>query len=308
MKKISYLFGVALAAVLIYSCDKIEGPTREDKNTGVVLGDNAILIEGDTIVFEEDLSAPVARVLVEDYTGHFCGTCPPAGIQLNDSMRAAFGDQLVVISVHSGNFAEVCPTALDCPSAAPAGAFTADYRSSVGNAWATKFGISSIPMGMVARSGYPTSHKKTYTNWKAAAQAELNNSPVARFNISTRYDETTHLLKAGVKTEFLQSYTGKVNLQMVVVEDSIVDWQQWYGHVPQLVPDFVHHDVLRASFNGEFGDSLSAATNVTADAKFINGYFTTLSNDWNADKCKVIVFIYDADTYKVIAVAEKEIK
>ena len=49
-------------------------------------------------------------------------------------MRAAFGDQLVVISVHFGQFADVCPTALDCPVAAPAGEFTVDYSTSVGNA------------------------------------------------------------------------------------------------------------------------------------------------------------------------------
>ena len=47
-------------------------------------------------------------------------------------MRVTFGDQLFVISIHSGQFADVCPTALDCP--APAGAFTFDYRTRVGNA------------------------------------------------------------------------------------------------------------------------------------------------------------------------------
>ena len=306
MKKIIHLVVVSLAVITFSACDKIEGPTRENNNSGVVIGDK-IVIDGDTITFPENTSPASSHVLVEDYTGHLCGSCPPAGIQLNDSMRAAFGDQLVVISVHSGQFADVCPTALDCPPAAPAGAFTVNYRTSVGNAWTTKFGVSANPIGMVNRSGYPSSHKKTFSTWKTTAQGELNNAPSAKMDISLNYDNVSRKLKAGVKTEMVQAYNGTIKLQMVVVEDSIISWQQWYSHVPTLVPDFIHHNVLRTSMNGNFGDTLSVSTNTNVGEKLFKGYFSTLASNWDYTKCKVIAFIYDADTYKVIQVVEKRI-
>ena len=308
MKKINAILPILVAATLIVSCDKIEGPTREVVTAGVVIGENAILIDGDTIQFTEDTSTPVQRVMVEDYTGHLCGNCPPAGVMLNDSMRALFGDRLVAVSVHSGQFADVCPTALDCPSAAPVGAFTADYRSTVGDIWAAKFLVNANPIGLIDRVGYPTAHKKTYLNWKTAAQNELTNSPAAKLNISLKYDETTRKIKAGVKTEMIQSYTDYLKVQMIIVEDSIVDWQQWYGHTPQLVPDYLFHDILRASMNGNFGDSLSVTIPMNAGAKFINGYFTTIASGWNPDKCKVVAFVFDANTYRIIQVEEKKIK
>ncbi len=307
MKKIYNYTLVALLAFAVYACDKIDGPRTEVNNSGVVLGDNAIVISGDTIVFDADSSSAVQRVLIEEFTGHLCGTCPPAGKMLNDSLRLLFGDQLVVVSIHAGNFADICPTALDCPGAAPSGSFTTDFRCGISDAIMTKFGVTANPLGMVNRVGYPTSHKKTYLTWKSFAQTELSIAPTIRMNSKVLYNSTTREVKAAVRTEMLANYTGSLKVQMVLVEDSIVDWQQWYSHTPQYVPDYVHHDVLRASFNGDSGDSLIAETTITSGTKFVNGYFTNVASNWNADKCKVVSYIYDANTYKVIQVIEEKI-
>ncbi|MBL0105063.1 MAG: Omp28 family outer membrane lipoprotein [Bacteroidetes bacterium] len=307
MKKIIFPALLIAGAIAIYSCDKIDGPTREEDNSGVVLGENALLIDGDTLSFDTLAYSAQKHVLAEDYTGHLCGTCPPAGVTLNDSLKAQFGDQLVVISIHAGQFADVCPTALDCPSAAPTGAFTADYRTALGNSWNTKFGITANPIGMIDRVGYPTSHKKVYTAWKNAVQTELAVAPVAKMRMKTTYDATSREVRAAVQGQLVQEYNGTLKLQMVVVEDSIVDWQQWYAHNPQLVSDYVHHDVLRGSFNGDFGDTLSTGAPIANSTKFIKGYFTSLAANWNADKCHVIAFVYDADTYQVVEVVQAKV-
>ena len=307
MRKINYLLLCGLAAVAIYSCDKVEGPTREEDKTGVVIGENAVVVDGDTLAFDSVAYSAQKHVLAEDYTGHLCGTCPPAGITLNDSLKSQFGEQLVVISIHAGNFADVCPTALDCPSAAPSGAFTMDFRCSVGNAWNTKFGITANPIGMIDRIGYPSSHKKVYTLWKSAIQSELAVAPSLKMRVKSSYDAASRKVRAAIQGELVQNYNGTLKLQMVIVEDSIVDWQQWYAHSPQLVPDYVHHDVLRQSLNGDFGDSLLSATPITSGTKFIKGYYNTLDAAWNADKCHVVAFIYDADTYQVIEAIDSKI-
>ncbi len=307
MKKINYYLAIAVLSLTIFACDKIDGPRLEENNSGFAIGDNLIIVDGDSLVFGPDSSTAIQRVLIEEFTGHLCGTCPPAGKMLNDSLRTLFGELLVVISVHAGNFAEVCPSALDCPSAAPAGSFETDFRCGVSNAQYTQFGITANPLGMVDRVGYPTSHKKTYLSWKNFATTELGVAPTIKLRSEVLYDATARIVKAAVRTEMLASYTGNLKVQMEIVEDSIVDWQQWYNHTPQYVPDYVHHDVLRASMNGNTGDSLIADATIPAGKIFLNGYFSTLATNWNADRCKVVCFVYDADTQKVIQVIEEKI-
>lgn len=307
MKKIHYYFAIAVLSVAIYACDKIDGPRLEDDNSGTSYGDNLIIVDGDSLIFDTDSSAAIQRVLVEEFTGHLCGTCPPAGKMLNDSMRTLFGEQLVVVSIHAGNFSEVCPSALDCPSAAPSGSFETDFRCDAGNSLYTFFGVTANPLAMINRVGYPTSHKKSYLSWKNFAQAELNVAPTIKLRSEIKYDAATRVVKAACRTEMLADYTGSLKVQMVIVEDSIVDWQQWYNHTPQYVPDYVHHDALRTSMNGNFGDSLVADATIPSGKIFLNGYYSTLAANWNADKCKVVCYVYDATTYKVIQVIEEKI-
>ncbi len=307
MKKIKYYLAIGILSAVVYACDKIEGNRIETNNSGQQIGDNAIVISGDTLTVVDDALPTVQNVMIEEFTGHLCGTCPPAGGMLNDTLRNLFGDRLVAIGIHSGQFAEVCPTSIDCPSAAPAGSFTADFRCGVSDALTTKFGVTANPLGMVNRVGYPTSHKKTYLSWKSAAQAELAIAPSIRMKSTTLYNSSTREVKAAVTTEMLAAYSGSLKVQMVIVEDSIVDWQQWYNHTPQLVPDYVFHDVLRASMNGDFGGDLTSATTINVGTKFINGYFSTLSPNWVAEKCKVVSYIYDANTYKVIQAIETKV-
>ena len=74
MKKIFAVI-IGIGVVSVFSCDKIDGPTRENISIDT------------TCQFAVDNSIPDKKVLVEDYTGHNCGNCPAGGVILNDSMR-----------------------------------------------------------------------------------------------------------------------------------------------------------------------------------------------------------------------------
>ncbi len=307
MKKIKYYLVALSFLLVIHSCDKIDGPRREVDNSGTQLSLDSIVIDGDTLTIGLDSSTAIQRVLLEEFTGHLCGTCPPAAKLLNDSLRPFFGEQLIVVSIHSGQFAETCPTSIDCPSAAPSGSFTTDFRCTISDELTSQFGVTANPLGMVNRVGYPTSHKKTYLSWKTATLNELSIAPIIRLNSTVLYDTTSRVLKAAVRTELLTEYSGTLKLAMVLVEDSIVNWQQWYNHTPQYVPDYVHHDVLRTSLTGGLGEPLVASSPIESGTKFLNGYFVTLSSDWDAERCKVVCYVYDETTFKVVQVLEEEI-
>jgi hypothetical protein len=302
MKKI---FPVILCsmAVSIFSCDKIEGPTRENISLDT------------TCQFTEDNSIAVKKVLVEDYTGHTCGNCPAGGIILNDSMRTRYGDRLVVITVHAGDYADPCPGGGPCPNVdtvefPPAiypDPFAADYKTDVGTEWNTFFQIVAYPGGMVDRIDFPNNNLKPKDKWDQDSQARLNLPAKARIRIQNTYDETDRKLRACIETKFLESLNENYKLSVVVTEDSVIDWQVWYGHNPELVFDYVHHHMFRTSMNSAYGVNLGTGS-IEADTKFVSGYSITVDPSWNPDHCAVVAFVYNASTYEVLQVEEAKIR
>lgn len=290
-------------AVSFAACDKIKD-TRENTTQGTAISSDAVLIGNDTLVFPADATPAKKRVLVEEFTGHFCGTCPPAAIILYDSLHNYFGDDLITMAIHSGNFADTCPTALDCPGGLTPDAYTVNYRSDYGDHETILFGVTTNPIGMVDRVGYPTTHKKTSSSWKAAIQAELAITPIAKMELVSKYDASTRTLKSAVRTTFTSAQTDSIRLQMIVVEDSIVNWQTWYSHNPVYVPDYLFHDVVRASFNGLQGDIISS----DVSAAVLTGYSVTLSSVINEHHCKVIAFLYRESDYRVLQAVQKSIE
>src|SRR4051812_39355218 len=51
---------------------------------------------------------PVRKVLVEDYTGHRCVNCPPAGVTL-ENLRTTYPQQVIGLGVHANFWAKPSP-------------------------------------------------------------------------------------------------------------------------------------------------------------------------------------------------------
>ena len=98
---------------------------------------------------------------------------------------------------------------------------------------------------------------------------------------------------------------GNINQQLVVylVEDSIINWQKWYGHIPENVPDFAHRHVFRKSLNGAWGDRLSGS--VKSVGQIISKSFATnISIKYKHKKCYIVAFVQNNLTKEVLQVEE----
>ncbi|CAN5390508.1 hypothetical protein BH11BAC1_BH11BAC1_13880 [soil metagenome] len=132
-------------------------------------------------------------------------------------------------------------------------------------------------------------------------------SPKARIRIQTTYTDSQKKLRACIETKFLEDLTGDYKLSVVLTEDSIIDWQVWYGHNPELVPDYFHHHMLRTALNTSFGVNVaSGATPINTTV--VSGYTIELDPSWNPDHCAVVAFVYNATTREVLQVEEMKIK
>jgi hypothetical protein len=275
MKNISLLY-IVLASFILQSCDKIDEPYTSPVPAKAWYG---------------------KRILIEDYTGHKCPNCPTAAVIAND-LKSLYGDQIVIMSVHAGYFANPTP-----PN------FPEDFRTPAGDEWDVFFGISNAgnPNGMINRVGFPTTtHIVNPNSWAAKVGSMMTEIPEVDINISTSYSNSDRKLTGQVKTKFLKTIKKKLKLQILITEDSIIAPQQ---NASTIITNYVHRHVLRGAVNGSWGSALTdGLANTPIDTEISQNILFTLDSAWSSGHCTVVAFVYDADTYEILQVNEKHIE
>jgi hypothetical protein len=233
------------------------------------------------------------KVLIEDYTGHKCGNCPPAAEMLTSLENNSFdGFQIVPMAVHAGSFAFVNPPT-----------FPTNLQSTAGTAWDgnAAFGVSGQgnPNGLVNRRGFSQgagSFVKTHPTWGSSAASM--DTMVANFQLTivNLFDTSTKKLTTTVTAKALKALTGTYNVSVVLTEDSIIAEQEDYRLTssPQIIPNYVFNHVLRGAINGTWGDQVfngNISNGQTVSKTYFNFQFPA---NYKAKHCHVIAFIYDA--------------
>ncbi len=284
MKKI--IFAIAILITILFvntSCDKVKD----------VRDPNAEAIKGNRKVF------------VEDYTGHKCGNCPAAADTLQ-YLTKEFPGQVVALAIHAGFFATVN------------GSYPTDLRNPVSTAYDNVFGISLAgnPNGLVNRVGFGTGgFIKAYSTWEGEV-AQMLSRP-AKFEIKIRNNFTTsnNNLNTSITVKSLTNNAGIYKLVVLLSEDSIIAEQLDY-RLPsgsQLIPNYEFKHVLREAVNSTWGDPIFASGAIANDStvKAFPNY--SINSAYNASKCHVIAYVYDADPssptyYEVLQVEEAYVK
>lgn len=239
------------------------------------------------------------NILIEDYTGQTCGNCPPAAEKIIE-LKDIYKERLLAMGVHAGSFAVPFPP--------QAGMYTYDFRTPEGNELDAYFGISNAgnPNGMVNRITYAGGKIASWGSWAGHVSDIIaqNKFPDVGIKIENTYTASDSSLKIKVKTCFLNDLTGTYKMCAYLLEDSVQNWQKWYFHVPEDIPDYWHHHVLRGSANGTWGDLLSPSSKENIIEK---NYTMNVKNEYRAAYCKVLVFIYDDATKEILQVKEASI-
>lgn len=275
---------VAVLFASLYSCDVIDKPFEESV----------------TPVDTSSTTTHVRKILLEEYTGFQCPNCPSA-IPVIEALKAIYSDRLVVMAVHAGYFAK--------PDAST-GHYIYDFRTSVGTDWYREFGIESNPMGLINRIGKTTSqHIFAPGSWaEQIATVAEDNEPEMLINIMPSYTDGAASIGAKVDVEFLQNLEKRYMLSVVLIQDGIIDVQNNGGTV---VEGYEHNHVLRGAFNSSWGEAVNSE-NVSKGEKYSTDLSIAVKDDathpWEADKLKIIAFVYDADTYEVMQVEEVSVK
>jgi thiol-disulfide isomerase/thioredoxin len=277
--KISYknttLIIILIQLLLFSSCDEVSLPYIQDKGNS-----NG----GDT--------ATVRKVLIEDYTGFKCGNCPKAHTAAHNLIEQ-YGENVIVMAVHASFFANPDPQ------------HPYDFRTTTGTEWDEFFGISALglPKGMVNRLDYPLDHIKNYDAWQQYIDGIISQEPIVSIKITPDYNENSGKIDISVDYEYTETLEEYHNLNVCIIEDSIVQYQTDYASDPKDIYDYVHNHVLRLALNGSWGDKLT-------DRSAIKTYSYTIpsESDWRPEKLKIIAFISDVEnTYEVLQAEEVDL-
>jgi hypothetical protein len=297
MKTVFYL-SIALLPIAFYSCDKVDDPFPP----------NLDVIDS-TVVWDDSVTSAsnngVRYVLMEEFTGHTCSNCPAAAVKVED-LRKNYGEKFIPIAIHA---TEAFAAPADRPGAP--GGYQTDHRTDESLEYEneTAFGVAALPTGLVSRSKESINKDK----WKAEADKIFSNPGATQANIliTNYFDDSSKTFKVSVDIEWLEAYTGDMNLQIQVLEDSVVDWQ-----LDGLtnIPDYVFKHMFRGSVNGAWGTELVAANKgehtIISFSRKIEAYLgrgNTLANFPKTDfsSFSIVAFIYKrSPVFEVMQVNE----
>ncbi len=286
--KISIILTVIISGV-IFSCDKINSPYLVEQPQPP---DTAACPVPD---FPE-VSSYERVVLLEEFTGHLCQNCPEGTVEAH-KLKEEFGEKLILVSTHAGSYAEPIP---DEPG------YEIDLQTETGNLLLIDFDINFWPIALINRiehKGYPK------FMWQGILDTMMTAQPLIGMQMKTDYDDTDRKLCIHVKNKYLKDLSNTLMLSVYILEDSIQAAQK--NDKPEIGPspdwfDYWHNHVLRGAVNTPWG-TLVPDSPYLKDSTLITTFEYYLNEDWKADYCNVVAFIYDANTKVVLQAVEAKV-
>ena len=285
MKKIINNVLILLAIVCICACcDIIHGPYKVTPTPPDTTS------AGDTI----------RRVLLEDFTGIYCGYCPD-GHREAKKITDRYGDKVVLIGIHANPDIFTKPRETTDPD------FRTNWGKEIDNFYSVS--ISGLPRGLVNRMSWKNSITVGYRDWFAAVDSFLKLPLEASILVNNTYDTASRNLKIDIEINPKIVLPPTTQLVVQLTEDSIVAIQLDYNGIadpPFENPNYIHKHVFRKGINGTFGEKLSATAS-PANVKVTKSYNLTVDPSWNANECEIVAYLFDQQTNEVRQVTQKKI-
>jgi hypothetical protein len=214
------------------------------------------------------------NVIIEDYTGTWCGWCPRISYAIEQVKSAT--DFVIPIGVHEGDSME----------------------NAFGNGLISAFSVASYPTAYIDRVEKWTSPQPNNVSQVIdllEADSEIGIAMESVLNSTN--------IELNVNVKFGENFTKNMKLVVLVLEDGIVEDQvnytTRYGG-GSLLSNFVHDHVLRHSLTNVLGDDIPTSEtekNNEYSKSFNIGVPAVISN---AEKMSFVAIVTDGATKEVI--------
>lgn len=235
-------------------------------------------------VENENYSAPVKnfsvytpkrKVVIEDYTGTWCGFCPAVALAI-DTVKAAT-NQISVVAIHETG------STLPDPM----------HFERIGEL-KDVFGIGGLPQARLNRT------QKWVDPYKVEDVLAMAGNET---NLAIAIDSklTGSNLTVDTKVVYANGSEAGDKLVVYLVESGIIHAQaNYFNNTPNHplenhgnpIPDFVHNDALRNSLSDIFGDAIA---NTSPYTEFKKQYSLEIPADYNVDNLEIVVMVVNAN-------------
>ncbi len=263
-------------AVFYVNGDAIEGNVFSSDVTGTYQV-YAVYMDGETEITTntEDfyIIIPKQKVVVEDYTGTWCGYCPAVAAAV-EMLREETQD-IAVVAIHQTSGSH--PDPMHFPEV---------------EELKTEFGVDGLPAARVNRTvGWSLPFDISEVLPLAGQETNL------AIAINSQLDGNNLTVQVDVVYEN-GSVTGDKLVVYLVEDDIIADQTNYYDTDPTSpfyqmgnpIPNFVHKDVLRKSISNLFGDAITATPALEEFSKTLS---VSIESDYAIDKLRIVAMVVD---------------
>lgn len=246
------------------------------------------VIDGDN--YKIDYSPPIPEgantqsILLEDYTGMRCVNCPQAAAKALE-LKEAFGQRLVVVSIHAGSYAK------------PINGH--DLRTEAGSEYAATFKISGYPQGMVNRSPYKGETHFAVGKWDGAISDTSPQSPIA-LQVDVTYSTPARQFSVEVVMTKKSPLDQPQELLIWLVEDKVTTPQMT---TEGTIPEYCQRHVFRGALNGTWGEAIDLPASPAAPPVKWNQEYS-LPESYRAENCSVVALLCNREGKEIIQVGE----
>lgn len=245
-------------------------------------------------ISEQDRFIPVERPTVErvvlamDFTGMRCVNCPNAATTLHQSMEKYPGS-VIVVGIHAQAASDFT---------LPIGPL--DLRAPVSDVYYNYFKPAALPSASI--NGGTVLSGTELSIWTTTIDNEISKPAPADVALTSNYNAETRELTVDYTVTFNQLYSPETSILLWITESDIIGPQMTTSGITL---QYEHNHVLRASLNGDWGESLGSG--FVTEQTLTGTASITLDENWVAENCEVVGFIFNTGDRAVQQAASVEV-
>lgn len=203
------------------------------------------------------------RVLVEDYTGTWCGWCPRISYALEKLEKET--NDAVIVAAHQGD----------------------PMQFNKISSLMSNFNVTGFPTGIINREA-----SWTYPQPENVGQVTAKLSQKAYIGLAINSSLDGNNLTINTKVKIGYNYAS-LKLGVYIIEDSLVydqeNYTSYYGG-GSVLKNFKHQNVLRESLTNILGDQIPNE-NVGHDKEFEKDFIYAIPSKYNNSNIKIVSFV-----------------
>lgn len=230
--------------------------------------------------------APGKGVLVEEGTGTWCPWCPRGAVFM-DLLTEEYPDHFVGVAVHNGDPMVV-----------------AEHDAGLGPIISNSYPNSTVERALEVDPG----------GLETPFLTAVTQAPSALLENGATYDASTGELQISVAADFVESMSGDIRLNVIIIEEGVTGTSSGYAqannyaggangpmggyeNLPATVPasQMVYDHVSRAILGGFAGESGLIPNDIAAGEMHVINYTINIPAEWDADNLKIIGYLADAN-------------